>query len=229
MPVIIRFDSVSKRFSDWPALDGVSFAVEQGEMLVLSGPSGAGKTTVLRLVWMGELPSSGRVEVAGFSSSRMRAADYQNLRRRIGVVFQDFRLLPDRTVYDNVALPLQVTGAAPRAVRRRVFSLLGEMELSHRRASLPHELSGGEQQRVAVARAMVAHPSILLADEPTGNLDPVVSGKVIELLLEINRGGTTVLVATHDPRQIPPGRARFIFLDHGRVVDPSSPPGGAGS
>jgi cell division transport system ATP-binding protein len=218
---MILFDRVSKRFSDWPALDSVSFTVEPGEFVVLTGPSGAGKTTILRHVWMGELPTSGRVAVAGHSSDRMRRSDFAVLRRKLGVVFQDFRLLPDRTVFDNVALPLQMAGASPKAVRKRVFELLGEMELSHRRMSMPHELSGGEQQRIAVARAMVAHPAVLLADEPTGNLDPVVSRKVVDLLVDINRSGTAVLMATHDPRQVPPGLARLVFLQHGRIVDPA--------
>ncbi len=218
---MIRFDRVSRFYSGWPALEDVTFSVEPGEFVVLTGPSGAGKTTILRLVWMGDLPTSGRVEVAGFSSDRMRSADFHYLRRKIGVVFQDFRLLPDRTVFDNVALPLQVSGASQRAVRKKVFSLLGEMSLSHRRLARPHELSGGEQQRVAVARAMVANPTVLLADEPTGNLDPVVSRRVIDLLVEINRGGTAVLMATHDPRQIPPGLARLVFLEQGRIKDPS--------
>lgn len=218
---MIRFDRVSRFYTGWPALEEVSFSVEPGEFVVLTGPSGAGKTTILRLVWMGDLPTSGRVEVAGFSSDRMRSGDFHSLRRRIGVVFQDFRLLPDRTVFDNVALPLQVSGASQRAVRKKVFMLLGEMGLSHRRMARPHELSGGEQQRVAVARAMVANPSVLLADEPTGNLDPVVSRRVIDLLVEINRGGTAVLMATHDPRQIPPGLARLVFLEQGRIKDPS--------
>jgi cell division transport system ATP-binding protein len=219
--LMIRFDGVYRSYSEWPALEDVSFSVEPGEFVVLTGPSGAGKTTILRLIWMGDLPSRGRVEVAGYSSDRMRPADFPALRRKIGVVFQDFKLLPDRTVFDNVALPLQVAGTSTRAVRKRVFSLLGEMGLSHRRLSMPHELSGGEQQRVAVARAMVAHPSVLLADEPTGNLDPVVSRRVIELLVEINRSGTAVLMATHDPRQIPPRLARLIFIEQGRIKDPS--------
>ncbi|MCK5065738.1 MAG: ATP-binding cassette domain-containing protein, partial [Candidatus Fermentibacteraceae bacterium] len=155
-------------------------------------------------------------------SDRIRTGDLPSLRRKLGIVFQDFRLLSDRTVFDNVALPLQVAGASPRAVRKRVFSLLAEMELNHRRLSHPHELSGGEQQRVAIARAMVAHPVILLADEPTGNLDPDVSKRVIELLLEINRSGTSVILATHDPRQIPAGTARYLYLDTGNLVNPAS-------
>jgi cell division transport system ATP-binding protein len=223
--MLIRFDNVSRSYGDWPAVENVSLEVAPGEFVVISGPSGAGKTTLLRLVWMGDLPSRGVVEVAGFRSDRMHFVDFPALRRNLGIVFQDFRLLDDRTVYENVALPLQVTGTSPRVVRKRVFSILADMELSHRRGSRPHELSGGEQQRVAIARAMVAHPVILLADEPTGNLDPDVSTHVVELLLEINRGGTTVVMATHDPRQLPPGKARFLFLDRGRLSSPGVWPG----
>jgi len=220
--MVVHFQNVSRFYNQWPALENVSLQLDDGEFMVVSGPSGAGKTTLFRHIWMGDLPSSGTVEVAGFSSDRVRRRDLHILRRKLGIVFQDFRLLPERTVFDNVALPLQVAGTSPKAVRRRVFSLLAEMELNHRRSSYPHELSGGEQQRVAIARAMVAHPVILLADEPTGNLDPQVSRRVIELLLEINRAGTAVMLATHDPRQVPAGTARFMYLDRGHVVNPSS-------
>ncbi|MCK5034915.1 MAG: ATP-binding cassette domain-containing protein [Candidatus Sabulitectum sp.] len=202
-------------YGRWPALDKIDMEIKQGEFLVISGPSGAGKTTLLRLIWMGDRPDSGLVEVSGFRSDRIRRSELPQLRRKIGIVFQDFRLLHTRTVFDNVALPLQVTGTGKRTVQKRVISLLARMGLSHRRNAFPHELSGGEQQRVAIARAMVAHPVILLADEPTGNLDPEVSREVVELLLEINRGGTTVVMATHDPRQVPAGKGRFLFLDKG--------------
>ena len=220
--MIVSFQNVSRYYNQWPALEKVDLQLGEGEFLVVSGPSGAGKTTLFRHIWMGDLPSSGTVDVAGFSSDRISRRDLPRLRRKLGIVFQDFRLLPERTVYDNVALPLQVSGTSPKAVRRRVFSLLAEMELNHRRGAFPHELSGGEQQRVAIARAMVAHPVILLADEPTGNLDPEVSRKVIDLLVEINRSGTAVMLATHDPRQVPAGVARFIYLDRGHLVNPSS-------
>lgn len=220
--MVVSFQNVSRYYNDWPALERINLQLAQGEFLVISGPSGAGKTTLFRHIWMGDLPSSGTVEVAGYSSDRIGRRDLPLLRRKLGIVFQDFRLLPERTVFDNVALPLQVAGTSPKAVRRRVFSLLAEMELNHRRGSYPHELSGGEQQRVAIARAMVAHPVILLADEPTGNLDPDVSRKVIDLLVEINRSGTAVMLATHDPRQVPAGVARFLYLDRGHLVNPNS-------
>jgi cell division transport system ATP-binding protein len=223
--VLIGFTDASRSYGVWPALEHITLSIDSGEFVVVSGPSGAGKTTLLRLIWMGDLPGSGVVDVAGFRSDRMHPRDFPSLRRNLGIVFQDFRLLTDRTVYDNVALPLQVTGTSPRIVRKRVFSILASMGLSHRRGSNPHELSGGEQQRVAIARAMVAHPVILLADEPTGNLDPDVSKYVIDLLLDINRGGTTVVMATHDPRQIPPGKAKFFFLDKGRLSTPGVWPG----
>ncbi len=219
--MIVSFNNVRKYYGSWPALEKVDLRLEEGEFVVISGPSGAGKTTLFRHVWMGDLPTTGTVEVVGFSSDGIRSGDLPLLRRKLGIVFQDFRLLPERTVFENVALPLQVTGTPPKAVRRRVFELLADMELSHRRNSFPNELSGGEQQRVAIARAMVAHPVLLLADEPTGNLDPEVSRKVIDLLVGINRAGTAVMLATHDPRQVPAGAARFVYLDGGRIVDPS--------
>lgn len=213
--MLVTMSGVRLSYGRWPALDEIDMEIRRGEFLVVSGPSGAGKTTLLRLIWMGEKPDSGFVEVIGFRSDRIRKRELPQLRQKIGIVFQDFRLLHTRTVFDNVALPLQVTGTGNRTVQKRVISLLARMGLSHRRNSFPHELSGGEQQRVAIARAMVGHPVILLADEPTGNLDPDVSREVVELLLEINRGGTTVVMATHDPRQVPAGKGRFLFLDKG--------------
>ncbi len=217
--MLIDIRDASKSYGRWPALEHVSLHVAAGEFVVISGPSGAGKTTLLRLIWMGDMPDSGVVQVAGYRSDMMKPGHLSRLRRRIGVVFQDFRLLPDRTVFDNVALPLVVSGSSGRAVRKRVFSLLAMMGLSHRRDSFPHQLAGGEQQRVAIARAMVAYPEILLADEPTGNLDPDATAGIISQLMDINRGGTAVVMATHDPRRIPPGSARFLFLDGGRLTD----------
>ncbi len=213
--MLVTMENVRLSYGRWPALDKIDVEIKQGEFLVISGPSGAGKTTLLRLIWMGDIPDSGIVEVTGFRSDRIRKRELPKLRRKIGIVFQDFRLLHSRTIFDNVALPLQVTGTGKRVIQKRVISLLARMGLSHRRNAFPHELSGGEQQRVAIARAMVAHPVILLADEPTGNLDPEVSREVVELLLEINRGGTTVVMATHDPRQVPAGKGRFLFLEKG--------------
>lgn len=213
--MLVTMNGVRLSYGRWPALDKIDMEIKQGEFLVVSGPSGAGKTTLLRLIWMGDKPDSGFVEVAGFRCDRIKKRELPILRRKIGIVFQDFRLLYARTVFDNVALPLQVSGVNSRIVQKRVISLLARMGLSHRRNSYPHQLSGGEQQRVAIARAMVAHPVLLLADEPTGNLDPEVSRQVVELLLEINRGGTTVVMATHDPRQVPAGKGRFLFLDKG--------------
>ncbi len=218
--MLVKFSGVSKKYDEWPALDTVDLEVAAGEFVIVSGPSGAGKSTLLRLIYMDDQPSEGVVEVAGFRSDRTRTRDLPLLRRKLGVVFQDFKLLETRTVFENVALPLQACGTAPRVVRRRVFAILAEMELSHRRQSYPLELSGGEQQRVAIARAMVAYPKLLLADEPTGNLDPEVSAKVIDLLLQINRAGTAVILATHDQRSVPSGVARYLYLDKGRLINP---------
>lgn len=218
--MLVKFTGVSKRYDEWPALDLVDLEIRAGDFVIISGPSGAGKSTLLRLIYMDDLPSEGVVEVAGFRSDRIKTGDLPLLRRKLGVVFQDFKLLESRTIFENVALPLQASGIAPKAVRKRVFSILAEMGMSHRRQSYPLELSGGEQQRVAIARAMVAYPKLLLADEPTGNLDPEVSAKVIELLLEINRAGTAVILATHDQRAVPSGVARYLYLDNGRLINP---------
>lgn len=218
--MLVKFSEVSKKYDEWPALDSVDLEVKAGEFVIVSGPSGAGKSTLLRLIYMDELPSDGIVEAAGFRSDRIRTADLPLLRRKLGVIFQDFKLLESRTVFENVALPLQASGTAPKAVRKRVFSILAEMQLSHRRQSYPLELSGGEQQRVAIARAMVGYPKLVLADEPTGNLDPEVSSKVIELLLEINRAGTAVILATHDRRCVPSVVARYLYLENGRLINP---------
>ncbi|PZR64842.1 MAG: cell division ATP-binding protein FtsE [Chloroflexi bacterium] len=200
------------------ALADVSVAIAPGEYVFLVGASGAGKTTFIRLLIRDQLPTSGRVVVAGKDLLKLRRGQVPKLRRRIGIVFQDFRLLPNKTAYENVAFALEVTGASSATVRRRVPQLLNLVGLHEHDHHLPTQLSGGEQQRVAIARALVHDPAILIADEPTGNLDPVTSWEIIQLLIQINELGTTVLMATHNQEIVNAMRRRVLALEHGTLV-----------
>jgi len=199
-------------------LDGVSLAVERGEFAFLVGATGCGKSTFIRLLMREVEPARGEVLVAGRDIAKMSRKRVPKLRRNIGVVFQDFKLLPNRTVYDNVAYSLQVIGESRSSIRAKVPEILRLVGLSTKLHDYPDELSGGEQQRVSLARAFVNHPPLLLADEPTGNLDPETSIGIMQLLYRINRTGTTVLVATHDSEMVDKMRRRVIELRQGRVV-----------
>ena len=200
------------------ALADVNVLIPPGDFVFLVGPSGAGKSTFIRLLIREQLPTSGRVVVAGKDLSRMRRREVPRLRRRIGIVFQDFRLLPAKTVYENVAFALEVTGSSRAEIRRRVPQLLNLVGLHEHDEHLPTQLSGGEQQRVAIARALVHDPAMLIADEPTGNLDPVTSWEIIQLLIQINGLGTTVLMATHNQEIVNAMRRRVLALEHGLLV-----------
>jgi cell division transport system ATP-binding protein len=200
------------------ALTDVNVSIPAGDFVFLVGPSGAGKSTFIRLLIREQLPTSGRVVVAGRDLSRLRRREVPKLRRRIGIVFQDFRLLPAKTVFENVAFALEVTGAAGGEIRRRVPQLLNLVGLQDHADHLPTQLSGGEQQRVAIARALVHDPAMLIADEPTGNLDPVTSWEIIQLLIQINGFGTTVLMATHNQEIVNAMRRRVLALEHGSLV-----------
>jgi len=209
--------------ADGHTLVDVSLEIDKGEMVFLTGPSGAGKSTLLKLIFCAERPTRGQLLVNGRNVARLKAGAVPYLRRNIGVVFQDFKLLPRRTVEENVAIGLEVVGAPRHEIRRRTFALLKRLGLAHKRNQLPPRLSGGEQQRVAIGRALVNDPQILLADEPTGNLDSESSAEVIELLEEANSRGTTVVVATHDRALLAAsGEAsgrRVIVLEGGRLAD----------
>ena len=217
---MIRFEKVTKSYPGpgTPALDQVTVDVEKGEFVYLVGASGSGKSTALRLVLRETRPTQGRVYVAGKEINRLAGWKVPRLRRQIGTVFQDFRLLPNKTVAENVAFAQQVIGKSRSEIRRVVPETLELVGLKDKAERLPDELSGGEQQRVAIARAYVNRPMILIADEPTGNLDPTSSVGIMSLLEQINETGTTVLMATHDHGIVDQMRKRVVELDHGRVV-----------
>ncbi len=201
------------------ALKDVSFSVEKGEFVFLTGPSGAGKSTLLRLLLRADIPSSGDLVVNGRNLARLNAPQVQAYRRSVGFVFQDFKLIPRKTVLDNIVLVPRLMGVPEHQLRRRATQALSEVGLAERLNALPMELSGGEQQRVAIARALVSEPLLFLADEPTGNLDPVLSLEVMSLFRSINARGTTVLIATHDRALIRHLGKRVITLDHGKLID----------
>ena len=217
---MITLDKVSKQYksSARPALENVSVKIDKGEFVFLIGPSGSGKSTFMRLLLAEEQPSKGNVHVSKFHVNKLPGRYVPKLRQVIGCVFQDFRLLQQKTVYDNVAFALEVIGKRPDVIKRVVPEVLEMVGLSGKANRLPNELSGGEQQRVAMARAFVNRPLVLLADEPTGNLDPETSKGIVDLLERINRTGTTVVMATHDHHIVDSMRQRVVELDAGKVV-----------
>lgn len=217
---MIRFDNVTKHYanSPRPALENVDLIVDQGEFVFLVGSSGSGKSSLLRLLMREESPNDGKVWLDDTDLATISERKVPELRRNMGIVFQDFRLLPTRTVYENVAFGMEVIGQSQAEIRVRVPEVLDLVGLEDKHTRLPSELSGGEQQRVALARAFVNHPRLMLADEPTGNLDPQTSVGIMKLLDRINRTGTTVLMATHDVAIVDQMRKRIVQLDQGRVV-----------
>ena len=217
-PVIVMSDVGMTYPNGKVALSDVSVRIRGGDFVFLVGPSGAGKSTFIRLLIREQLATTGRVVVAGRDLAKLRRSHVPHLRRRIGIVFQDFRLLPNKTVFENVAFALEVTGASRGAIRQAVPRLLNLVGLQEHDHHLPTQLSGGEQQRVAIARAMVHDPMLLIADEPTGNLDPVTSWEIIQLLIHINALGTTVMMATHNQEIVNAMRRRVLALENGRLV-----------
>ena len=201
------------------ALQDLNLSVERGEFVFLTGPSGAGKSTLLRLLLMQELPTDGEIVVNGYNLSKLSRGEIQEYRRGIGFIFQDFKLIRTRTVLENISFVPEVLGVPAAQQRRRAFQVLKWVGLQHRMGAYPLDLSGGEQQRVAIARALVNDPQLLIADEPTGNLDPDLSLEIMNLLREVNAGGTTVLVATHDRELIRLVGRRTITLDQGKIVE----------
>jgi cell division transport system ATP-binding protein len=217
--VVVEFRGVSKLYGPGGiGLERATFSVRRQEMVFLVGPTGSGKSTIMRLLIKELDPTDGRILVAGRDLDKIERKKVPYYRRNVGVVFQDFKLLPTRTVYDNIAYALQVTGASRKQIRATLPDVLRLTGLSTKLHNYPHQLSGGEQQRVAVARAFASHPPLLLADEPTGNLDPETSIGIMQLLYRINRAGTTVIVASHDNAMVDRMRRRVIELKRGRIV-----------
>jgi cell division transport system ATP-binding protein len=216
---MIVFESVTKVYvPDVVALRAVSFVIEKGDFVFVVGASGSGKSTVIRLLLKEIEPTEGRIIVGGRDLSRLKGNKVPLLRRNVGCVFQDFKLLPNRTAAENVAYALKVQGIRQDEIRRKVPEVLSLVGLAHKASSLPDELSGGEQQRVSIARAVVNHPPLLVCDEPTGNLDPDTSVGIMQLLYRINRAGTTILMVTHDREMVDKMRKRVIALDSGRLM-----------
>jgi len=223
-PVLLRFDAVGKRFGDGrDALADLNFELAVGEMAFVTGHSGAGKSTLLRLIHRSERPSRGTITFQGRSLAQLKKRHLPAHRRQVGVVFQDHRLLADRSVYDNVALPLLIAGFARDEIGKRVRSVLERLGLGGRERALPQALSTGEQQRVGIARAIVAQPPLLIADEPTGNLDPQLATEVMQVFAGLPELGTTVLVASHDLHLVRRIRRRVLVLDHGKLIDDFRP------
>ena len=216
---MIVFEDVRKVYEpDVVAVDGVSFVIEKGEFVFVVGPSGSGKSTIIRLLLKELEPTSGRIVVGGRDLQRLKRSKVPLLRRNVGCVFQDFKLLRDRSAFENVAYALRVQGESSAAIRKKVPEVLALVGLAHKSASRPDELSGGEQQRVSIARAVVNHPPLLICDEPTGNLDPDTSVGIMQLLYRINRAGTTILMVTHDREMVDKMRKRVIALEDGNLI-----------
>lgn len=218
-PPVIDFLDVTKEYgSNMVAVDHVSFKIGIGEFVSLVGPSGAGKSTLIRILTREELPTSGRIYVAGRDITTLKSRELPYFRRKVGIIFQDFKLLPKKTVFENVAFALEVASASNQEIKDRVPKIIEIVGLTKRTKALSEELSGGEKQRVSIARALVHQPKILIADEPTGNLDPVTTWEIIELLFKINRQGTIVLLATHDKEVVDALQRRVITMRDGKIV-----------
>ncbi|KAF0143687.1 MAG: cell division transport system ATP-binding protein [Nitrospirae bacterium] len=215
---MIHFTNVSKIYENHAALRDITFSIEKGEMAFITGPSGAGKSTLLKIIYLSEKPDEGSVTIAEWELSKLKESSIPFLRRNIGVVFQDFRLLDNRNVFDNIAMALRIRGMTEYEVKERVMEVLKTVNLRHKADSFPKTLSGGEQQRVVIARAIVGEPTVLLADEPTGNLDADTAAGITRMFKEINAKGTTVLVATHNKELFRNTGRRVLKIDNGTIV-----------
>ncbi|MDH3268951.1 MAG: ATP-binding cassette domain-containing protein [Ignavibacteria bacterium] len=215
--MMLSFDSVEFHYRNQPVFTNLNLELDYGEFVFIIGKSGIGKSTLMQLIYMNQFPLTGNVRIADFNSQTIKPAQIPLLRRKIGVIFQDFKLLPDRDVYQNLAYVMKVTGTSSKEIKKKINEALSEVGLSHKRLNKPHELSGGEQQRVAIARSILNDPILILADEPTGNLDPETSAEILALLKKINKRGTAVLVVTHNYDLVKKANERVIKLDDGRA------------
>ena len=215
---MLIINHVQFSYNNQPVFYDLNLEVQQGEFVFLIGKSGVGKTTLLKMIYMDCFPQSGYVQVGEYSSESIKPKEIPLLRRKIGIIFQDFQLLTDRNVYDNLAFVLQVIGTPKREIKKRIFYALSEVGLAHKQTNMPHELSGGEKQRVAIARAIINEPFLILADEPTGNLDPETADEILSILKKINSRGTTVIFATHNYELIRSFDTKIIKLEDGQAV-----------
>ncbi|MDP3580296.1 MAG: cell division ATP-binding protein FtsE [Ignavibacteria bacterium] len=215
---MLTFNHVEFKYSNQPVFSDLNLQIDKGDFVFLIGKSGVGKTTLMRMVYMDILPGAGYVEVAGFNSDAIKVKELTTLRRKLGIVFQDFQLLDDRNVYDNLAFVLHATGTPKKMIKRKVLHALSDVGLAHKQNNMPHQLSGGEKQRVAIARAIINDPDLVLADEPTGNLDLETSDEIIEILKKINQRGTSILLATHNYEIVRKVDAKIIRLENGKAI-----------
>ncbi|MCD6097307.1 ATP-binding cassette domain-containing protein [bacterium] len=219
MSDFLIFDNVVKLYSNrWLALDRVSFSLDAGEFVFLVGPSGAGKSTLLKLIYLGEFPTYGEIRYLSWSTKTITMDEIPLLRRKVGVIFQDFKLLQEKTAYENIAFALRAVGKSRKEIRRRTNELLQSVGLSHKKDFYPPQLSGGEKQRISIARAIALSPPLILADEPTGDLDPETAGGIMELILNIHRQGTAVILATHNMDMLRDFDFRVLELREGKLV-----------
>jgi cell division transport system ATP-binding protein len=214
---MIKIFNATTAYNAHSGIYDINLTIDKGEFVYLIGPSGAGKSTLLKLIYLDLLPQKGHIVVADFNSTKIKKREIPLLRRQLGIVFQDFKLFTDRSVYENIAFVLQVTGVRRREIQKRVLNVLSEVGLSHRRHAYVTELSGGEKQKIAIARALVNEPFVLLADEPTGNLDPAASDEIMALLQRINNRGTAVLMATHNYSLLKKYPGRIVRLEEGKL------------
>lgn len=216
--MMLSFDNVEFHYPNQPVFTNLNMELDYGEFAFVIGKSGIGKSTLMQLVYMNLFPLTGTVRIAEYDSQTIKPSQIPLLRRKVGVIFQDFKLLPDRNVYQNLAYVLRVTNTSSKEIKKKINEVLNQVGLSHKRLNKPDELSGGEQQRIAIARAIINEPILVLADEPTGNLDPETSGEILSLLKKINKRGTAVLVVTHNYNLVKKANERIIKLEDGRAV-----------
>ncbi len=221
-PFAVELERVSRLYNGWPALTEIDLRIDKGDFVFVLGATGAGKTTLLRLLYRQDLADDGTIRVLGYNLGTMPDRLLPELRRRIGIIFQDFKLLPDRTVYENLEFVLRVIGTSPDVIPSRINDTLNRLGLIHKKDSFPAQLSGGEQQKTSIARALVKEPELVLADEPTGNIDPRASADILNILKDINYAGATVIMATHDADLAASTRRRRVTLDAGRIVSDES-------